>query len=71
MQHLCLSRRFREQLLDPTLQRDDMNALSHVRVDDGGKIIAVFKDESELDVTDLFSESMIDDYRDHSVLEHC
>lgn len=48
-----------------------MNTLSHVYIDDADHIIAVFSDDSEMDVTNLFSEAMIQDYSDHSILKRC
>ncbi|MBD3671674.1 MAG: hypothetical protein HUJ29_12965 [Gammaproteobacteria bacterium] len=69
MQRLCLSHHYTHQLVSPSTE--DINTLSHVRIDDNGNIIAVFNDDSELDVTSLFSESMIDDYREHKILERC
>ena len=39
----------------------DTTGLSYVRVDEEGRIIAVFSDETEMNVSDLFANSMRDD----------
>jgi hypothetical protein len=70
MQRFCLSRQL-EDRLSSTGSHHALNTLSHVYIDDADHIIAVFSDDSEMDVTNLFSEAMIQDYSDHSILKRC
>lgn len=70
MQRLCLSRQFEQQLFT-NADSNTMTSLSYIRIDDADHIIAVFSDDTEMDVTTLFSESVIDDYRAHDVLIRC
>jgi flagellar hook protein FlgE len=71
MQRLCLARNFETELFANSDSHTQMNKLSHVRIDDDGNIIAVFSDNSELDVTALFSAAMVEDYREHAILVRC
>jgi len=48
-----------------------MDTLSYVQVDDNGRIIAVFNDNTTMDVSELFSSSMINDYKNHNILVRC
>jgi len=48
-----------------------MDTLSYVQVDDNGCIIAVFNDNTTIDVSELFSSSMINDYKNHNILVRC
>lgn len=48
-----------------------MDTLSYVQVDDNGRIIAVFDDNTTMDISELFSSSMINDYKSHNILVRC
>jgi len=48
-----------------------MDTLSYVQIDDNGRIIAVFDDNTTMDVSELFSSSMINDYKNHNILVRC
>ncbi|MBD3671672.1 MAG: hypothetical protein HUJ29_12955 [Gammaproteobacteria bacterium] len=49
----------------------EMDTLDYVQVDDNGNIVAVFSDNTTLDVSELFSSSMINDYKEHNILVRC
>jgi hypothetical protein len=49
----------------------NMDGLDYVQVDDNGSIIAVFNDNTTIDVSELFSSSMINDYKNHKILVRC
>lgn len=54
-----------------TDRQNAMDTLSYVQVDDAGRIIAVFNDNTTMDVSELFSSSMINDYKNHKILVRC
>ena len=60
MEHVKKLRTANKQLQFASLQMDSQG-FSYVRIDSEGKIIAVFDDDSELDVNELFSVSILDD----------
>jgi len=41
--------------------KPDADGLAYVRINQNGKVIAVFSDDSEMDVDELFTLSMMDD----------
>lgn len=45
--------------------------LNYLRIDDNGTIVAVFKDNSEIDISELFPQAVLDDYKEHHILESC
>jgi hypothetical protein len=47
---------------------ENMNALSHLHLRENGSIVAVFTDDTSMDVTELFPKSVIDSYRSHNIL---
>lgn len=47
---------------------DEMNALSYIQLREDGSVYAYFKDDSSMEVTDLFSSNIINSYRDHQIL---
>jgi hypothetical protein len=46
----------------------DMNALSYLHLQENGSVVAVFTDNSSMDVTELFPAAIIDSYRSHNIL---
>lgn len=48
----------------------DMNTLSYLSIQENGTVIAVYTDNSSMDVTELFPASIIDSYRSHNILVH-
>ncbi|MDH5359859.1 MAG: hypothetical protein OEX03_04800 [Gammaproteobacteria bacterium] len=55
-----------------TLHHNDNNgSLEYLRIEDNGSIFAVFTDDSEMDVSELFPQTTLDDYKDHHILETC
>jgi hypothetical protein len=50
---------------------EDMNGLSHLSLQEDGRVLAVFTDDSTLDVTELFPAAIIDSYRSHDILIKC
>jgi len=49
----------------------DNGSLEYLRIEDNGSIFAVFTDDSEMDVSELFPQTTLDDYKDHHILETC
>ena len=45
-----------------------MNALSYLHLQENGSVVAVFTDNSSMDVTELFPAAIIDSYRSHNIL---
>ena len=45
--------------------------LDYLRIEDNGTILAVFTDDSEIDISELFPVTVLDDYKDHKILESC
>lgn len=45
--------------------------LEHLRIEDNGIILAVFTDDSEIDISELFPLAVLDDYKEHNILESC
>jgi len=41
--------------------KPDSDGLAYVRINQNGKVIAVFSDDSEMDVNELFTISIMDD----------
>ncbi|MDH5359858.1 MAG: hypothetical protein OEX03_04795 [Gammaproteobacteria bacterium] len=41
--------------------KPDSDGLAYVRINQNGKVIAVFSDNSEMDVNELFTLSIMDD----------
>ena len=55
-----------------TQHHDSSNgSLEYLRIEDNGSIFAVFTDDSEMDVSELFPQTTLDDYKDHHILETC
>jgi hypothetical protein len=50
---------------------EEINKLSHLRLKKNGTVIACYKDQSSLDVTDLFPINIIESYRAHNILVRC
>jgi len=49
----------------------DNGHLDYLRIEDNGTITAVFTDDSEIDISELFPVTVLDDYKDHKILESC
>jgi hypothetical protein len=52
-------------------KHSNLDSLAYVQVDDNGSISAVFNDNTVMDVSELFSSSMINDYKNHKILVRC
>ena len=56
---------------DTRHHNSDNGSLEYLRIEDNGSIFAVFTDDSEMDVSELFPLTTLDDYKDHHILETC
>jgi len=45
--------------------------LEYLRIEDNGTILAVFSDDSEIDISKLFPQTILEDYKEHHILEQC
>ncbi|MBD3671673.1 MAG: hypothetical protein HUJ29_12960 [Gammaproteobacteria bacterium] len=50
---------------------DEMDRLDHISLEENGRIVAVFTDQTTMDVSDLFPLEIITSYRSHDILIHC
>ena len=54
-------------LCDSALQEH----LHYVRIEDDGRVFAVFTDNSVIDISELYPQAVLDDYSEHHILESC
>lgn len=71
MERLRIAPEIGNKMIHATDKVSDLDTLAYVQVDDNGSIIAVFNDNTEMDVSELFSNSMINDYKNHKILVRC
>jgi len=70
MKRLCLSSKLNNGLLSFKTS-DAESCLTHLRIDDNDCVYAVYSDNSEMDISELFPTAILDDYKDHKILEVC
>jgi hypothetical protein len=70
MERLRIATDISNKAVNPS-NHSNMDTLAYVQVDDNGSIIAVFNDNTTMDVSELFSNSMINDYKNHKILVRC